>query len=87
MRQTSESQSKKLQRVSTSWRERGASLSGNLSGSEMVNLECASVGVIEKDRMRGADLGNWRRYVYATMNLRFSVAHIYGDLTDTLHMR
>ena len=59
MRQTSESQSKKLQRVSTSWRERGTSLSGNLSGSEMVNLESASLGVIEKIGGRGADFGSW----------------------------
>lgn len=83
MRQTSESQSKKLQRVSTSWREHGASLSGNLSGSEM-NLESASVGVIEKIGGMAPILGVG---IISAMNLRFSVAHIYGDLTDTLHMR
>ena len=47
MHQVSESQSKKLQRVSTSWRKCGASLGGNPSGSEMVNFESASVGVAQ----------------------------------------
>ena len=59
MRQTIESQSKKWQPMGTSWRKRGASFSGNPSGSEMVNFESASFGVIEKDRRRGADLRIW----------------------------